>query len=211
MNAMSNDEDDHSSFFESLWDNPPESLLLPAEDGAPRVSFHLSDGVWQEYRIWEGYIDASSLLLNAILEGKPNSRGLIFPAMFNLRHAMEVALKWHIKYAEGTIPKNAGHNLEILIQAFRDTASTLDEDVTYICDAYLDLILEMASLDPRAIKFRYSTEIAGSAISIPRDDWDLRRLIYSVDLITMWFDHLSGYIDMSSEEYQAMMRESDRG
>lgn len=201
--------DDHISFFEALHDDMPERLLLRAEDGSPCVDFSLGHERWREHRIWEGYINASCLLLNEILEESPASRWFIFPAMFNFRHAMEVALKWHIQYAGGTIPKNSGHDLDILIRAFRDTAHGLDEETTYASDYELDLISEIAAIDPRAISFRYPTELNGSPISLPHDAWDLRRLCFTVSYLSVWLDHLSGYIDMSCEDCQTMLREQD--
>lgn len=210
METAPNTEDDESAFFEALLHNPPERLILPAEEGSPSVDFSFGNATWREYRIWEGYIDASRLLLDQILKGRPNSRGLIFPAMFNLRHAMEVALKWHIRYAGGLVPHNAGHKLDVLIDAFRQTAHGLDEEATYISDYMLDLISEVSEIDPRSISFRYSTALDGSIITIANEPWDLRRLCFTADYLSIWLDHLSGYIDMSNEGYQAMLREIDR-
>ncbi|MDB5710628.1 MAG: hypothetical protein JWL96_2698 [Sphingomonas bacterium] len=154
-------------------------------------------------------MDASRLLLEQMLTRGSNSQSLIFPAMFNFRHGIEVALKWHIRYAGGTIPQHAGHDLEILIEAFGRTAEGLDENVTYISGYMLDLVSELATLDPRSIAFRYPTEIDGSEIPISNLSWDLRRLLFTVDYLSILFDNLSGWIDMSTEEYQAMLHKLD--
>jgi hypothetical protein len=209
LETAPNTEDDESVFLEALLYNPPDRLILPAEDGFPSVDFSFEDPTWREYRIWEGYLDASLLLLDQILKKRPNSRGLIFPAMFNLRHAIEVALKWHIRYAGGVVPAHAGHKLNVLIDAFRQTAHGLDENTTYISEYIFDLISELSEIDPRSITFRYSTALDGSPVPISNEPWDLRRLHFTVGYLSIWFDHLSGYIDMSNEEYQAMLREID--
>lgn len=202
------DEIDDDNFYRFLDENPPTRLFLTAEDGTPSIGFAPGTASRQERRIWEGYIDASAILLGHILNNRPNSLTLIFPALFNLRHGMEVALKWHIKYAGGVVPKKVGHRLDVLVDIFRKTAEDLDEEATYISENDLDMILELAALDPRAVALRYSTEIDGSPITRAVDDWDLRRLCFTVDRLTLWFDHLSGYIDLSrDDEYQQRMRE----
>jgi len=196
-----------NAFFETLLSDPPDGLFLPAIEGAPSIDIRSESVSRREQQIWEGYFDAASVLLNEILAGRSFSQNLMFPAIFNLRHGMEVALKWHIRYAGGTVPKNAGHDLEILINAFRQTAGGLDEEATYIHEGALDQIAELARIDPRSVAFRYSTELNGPAVGIPYGSWDLRCLIFTVDMLFIWFDHLEGYIDMSDPAFEAMMRE----
>jgi hypothetical protein len=128
--------------------------------------------------------------------------------LFNLRHAVEVALKWHIRYAGGIIRKRAGHDLGVLIEAFRQTAQDLDDEANYVSDYVLERISELASIDPRSVTFRYSAEADGSLIEIAPERWDLRRLCFTVDELLLWFDGLSGKIDLSrDEEYQAYLRD----
>jgi hypothetical protein len=148
------------------------------------------------------------MLLKEALQQEPQACSLIFPAMFNLRHAIEVALKWHIRNARGVIPKGAGHNLGVLIDAFRQTADDLDDEVSYISDYMLHRVSELALIDPRSVTFRYSTELDGSPLEITPERWDLRRLYFTVGDLLIFFDGLSGRIDLSrDEEYQAYLRD----
>jgi hypothetical protein len=199
--------EDDEVFFQALLHDAPEGLIVPAENGTLGIDFAVRDADRWEREIWEGYLNASHLLLKEVLSRRAFSQNLIFPAMFNLRHAMEVALKWHIRYAGGAVPKNVCHDLEALIDAFRQTAQGIDEDATYIDDYMLDLISELAAIDPRSITFRYSTALDGSSLAISDGPWDLRCLSFTVDMLSIWFDHLAGYIDMSSEDFQAMLQE----
>jgi hypothetical protein len=202
---MSISEDEEIALYSAFLSNPDRRLITPAEDGAPSVEFPFG-GRWRECRIWEGYLDASLILLRTILQQPPLAGNLIFPALFNLRHAMEIALKWHIRYAGGVIPKGARHDLGVLVEAFRRTADDLDE-ASYISDHMLDRVSELALIDPRSVTFRYSTELDGSPIEIPPERWDLRRLNFAVEELSLWFDGLSGEIDLSrDEEYQAYLR-----
>lgn len=160
-------EDEELALYQAFLDKRDMRLIVSAEDGAPSVEFRF-DGGWRECRIWEGYLNASLVLLKEALQESPRSNNLIFPALFNLRHAIEVALKWHIRYAGGVIPKRVGHNLGLLIDAFRKTADDLDDESSYISDYFLSRISELASLDHSSVTFRYSNEIDGSPIKLLR-------------------------------------------
>jgi hypothetical protein len=202
--SMDTTPDDVFAFL----DNPPERLIRPAEGGTPGIDFAAPDPDRQEWRIWDGYLQSSWLLFREMLGRTSSAQTLIFPAMFNLRHGLEVGLKWHIRYADGSVPRRTGHDLGALIDIFRATAVGLDDDATYICDYHLGLIADLARIDPRSLAFRYSTGLDGAPISIPGSPWDLRNLSFAVEHLQLWFDHLAGYIDMSSEDFQAMLRES---
>lgn len=203
---MIDTEDSERILHEASLYNTDTRLIAPSRDGVPSIEFKFGGG-WRECRIWEGYFDSSLILLEAILRETPRADNLIFPALFNLRHAMEVALKWHIRYAGGLIPERAGHNLDVLIEAFRQTARDLDEEASYISGYILDCVSELASIDPRSVAFRYSTETDGTPIEITPERWDLRRLCDAIEALIIEFDSLSGRIDLSRDEtYQAYLR-----
>jgi hypothetical protein len=205
---MSISEDEETALYEAFLRDPDRRLIAPAHESTPSVEFTLG-GSWRECRIWEGYFDASLMLLREILQRESRTNHLIFPALFNLRHAIEVALKWHIRYASGVVPKRAGHDLGVLIEAFRQTAHDLDDEASYISDYMLNCVYELALIDPRSVTFRYSTESSGSPIKISPQRWDLRRLCFKADELLLWFDGLSGQIDLSrNEEYQRDRRDS---
>jgi hypothetical protein len=94
------------------------------------------------------------------------------------------------------------------MEAFWQTARDLDDKANYVSDYALKRISELASIDPRSVTFRYSTETDGSLIEIAPERWDLRRLYFTADHLLLWFDGLSGRIDLSrDEEYQAYLRD----
>lgn len=196
---MSITKDSELALYQAFLSNRDMRLITPPKDGAPSVEFRFG-GEWRECRIWEGYLDASLILLKEALEESPRSNNLIFPALFNLRHAMEIALKWHIRYAGGTIPKRAGHDLRVLIDAFRKTADDLDDEASYVSEYFLSCISELALLDPRSVTFRYSNEFDGSPIEITPDGWDLRHIYFTVSELCVYLDSLSNRIDLSRDE-----------
>jgi hypothetical protein len=193
---MSISEDEEDALYTTFLNRSDTRLIAPSENGVPSIEFQFG-GSWRECRIWEGYLDASLILLREALRNSPGASNLIFPALFNLRHAIEVALKWHIQYAGGVVPKRSGHDLGILIEAFQRTAGHLDDEATYISGYLLDCISELATIDPRSLTFRYSTELDGSPIEIAPKSWDLCQLYFTVDTLTVVLDNLSNQIDRS--------------
>jgi len=191
------DKNDEAILYEEFQRTHAGGLITPASQDVPNVDFS-SDGTARECRIWEGYLDASCLLLKTVVDEWPRANNLIFPALFNLRHAIEVALKWHIKYAGGTVPKRAGHDLRILMDTFCSVAAELDDEDSCIApDNFLRCIGEIASLDPRGITFRYSSEHDGSPIRITSEVWDIRALYFAVSDFGVVLDDLSNRIERS--------------
>lgn len=194
------------ALFADFNEAPNTRLIARAADGSPFVELRHGGG-WRECRIWEGYFDASLTLIRSVLQSKSLTHNLIFPALFNLRHAIEVALKWHTRYAGGEVPKSAGHNLVVLVSAFRKTADDLDDEATYVLDGMLDRILELASVDPDATAFRYAFNRSGSDIAISPERWDLGQLYCTAETLSLWFDGLADQIINSRDErYQAYFR-----
>jgi hypothetical protein len=74
-------EDEEMAFYEVFCSDPDTRLFAPAQDNAPSVEFKLG-GSWRECRIWEGYFDASLILMKEALQNM-EANNLIFPAMFN--------------------------------------------------------------------------------------------------------------------------------
>lgn len=200
-------EDGEILLYQAFLDSTDPRLFAPRDESAASIEA-THNRSWRECRIWQGYFAESLLLLREISQqGRPSN--LIFPALFNLRHAIEVALKWHIQYAGGVVPTRAGHNLDALIDAFRLTVDDLEYEASYISDHALDRIAELASIDPRSVVFRYGTEHDGSTISIAPECWDVFRIYFTVDNLLIWFDNLSDQIALCrDEEYQARLREN---
>jgi HEPN domain-containing protein len=187
-------DDDEDELYQAFLESRDARFIAPAENDVPSVEF-LDGGEKQEWRIWQGYLDASFFLLKEALRQSPSASNLIFPAMFNLRHGIEVSLKWHIRYAGG--PACAGHKLRVLFETLKNTVNEPDDAL--LC--YLSSIIsELEPIDPRSVAFRYSTELDGSLIEIKPSKWDLRRLYFVVSDLSICFDILSSRIDHSNFE-----------
>jgi len=174
-------------------------MIAPPAADEPSVRIQKLGGE-NDWRIWEGYLRASGILLQECMKSEREADSLIFPALFNLRHAIEVALKYHIRYAGGMVPKKGEHDIRVLVEVFRRTADALDEEVSYVSDDSLEFLSELASLDPRSVAFLYSSNLDGTPVEIESTTIGLRRLYFMVDILEIYFDHLAGYIALSRDE-----------
>ncbi|MCQ4632861.1 hypothetical protein GB927_022660 [Shinella sp. CPCC 100929] len=194
--------DDENELYQAFLESGETRLIAPAENNVPSVEFRHGGG-WRECRIWEGYLDASSFLLREVLREYPRANNLIFPAMFNLRHGIEVSLKWHIKYAGGVVPARAGHNLRVLLKTLQEAVNDEgggDDEKGYLLFYFSKIVFELDPVDPRATAFRYSTELDGSPIEIEPSEWDLRHLYFVVSDLPVYLDNLSSMIDRNNTE-----------
>jgi len=199
-------DDEEMELYEAFLNDPDTRMIAPPTEGEPSVRVQ-QRGHWGDWQIWDGYLKASELLLRECMKSQHDAKRLIFPALFNLRHAMEVALKFHIRYAGGTIPKGSQHDLDALADAFRKTAEGLDEEISYIREEVLDHISEIARFDPRSIAFRYSSNVDGTPVEIVDTDIGLIRLYFSLEHLEMYFYDLADQIALSQdEEYRASFK-----
>ena len=193
--VMSASDEEEIELYLEFQKDTDARLLAPPKIGGIAIEFPFEDR-WRESRIWAGYLNASLILLREMLLTPLLASTLIFPALFNFRHAVEVALKWHIQYAGGEIPKGAGHDLYVLVEAFRNATSNFDSDAKCCLEHMLARIVELASIDPRSITFRYSTELDGSPIRIATECLDLRSLYFVIEDFSNWLTDLSIEIDL---------------
>jgi len=194
--------DDEDQLYQAFLKSGDTRLIAPAENDVPNVEFRHGGG-WRECRIWEGYLDASSFLLREVLCEYPRANNLIFPALFNLRHAIELSLKWHIKYSGGAVPQRVGHNLRVLLKILQETLDDEgdeDDEKGYLLCYFSKIVFELDAIDPRAVAFRYSTELDGSPIEIKPSEWDLRHLYFVVSDLPVYLDNLSSMIDRNNTD-----------
>lgn len=183
--------DDEDELYQAFLENGDSRLIAPAENDVPSVEFVRGEK-WRECRIWRGYIDASFFLLREALRKHPCNNSLIFPAMFNLRHGIEVSLKWYIEYGGGTVPARAGHNLSVLLEALQKLSP---ENDGYLLLYLSNIISEIESIDRKSVAFRYANEKNGHPIEITPIKWDLRHLYFTVSELSICLDSLEYMID----------------
>lgn len=199
-------EDEEAAFYEVSVNDGERRMIAPPVDGEPSARFPGPSNARDDL-LWDGYLEASQVLLRACMESERSAERLISPALFNLRHALEVALKYHIQWAGGVVPKGVGHNLDVLADAFRKTAKGLPEEASYVSEWFLGLVSEVAALDPQSTAFRYSTERNGHPIETGLDRIGLVRLLLWIDLLKDYLYDLVERVAISwDEEYLCQFR-----
>lgn len=119
----------------------------------------------------EGYLAAAQLLHDQ-MEGGDFANTLLFPRVYLLRHAAELALKEAIQKKLGSgAPKELWrtHDLAHLAHLFRDTwTEVLDEDVW---TEYHDFLLTWEAADPGGTFFRYCRDRDGRVVEVDSTAW----------------------------------------
>lgn len=199
------EEDEELAHYEAFLADEDKRMLAPPNKGEPSARLKL--GRCGDVQIWEAYLSASAILIRECMTCERKASTLIYPALFNLRHAIEIALKYHIKYIGGEIPKGGVHNIELLARILENCAGEQPEEMTGRMTYMLPAIIEMSSIDPKSLTFRYARNVDGSPMHMEDINIGLRRLLYNIDEIDTYFYELSGAIELTcNDEYIEYLR-----
>ena len=80
---------------ELRWPTRGDRLLKKSRDWANYTRFE-ADGETRHHYIWDGNMRAGALLVDSCENDRYESTTLVYPILFNYRHAIELALKWII-------------------------------------------------------------------------------------------------------------------
>ena len=154
----------------------------PAISFSPLVVMHF----WQKmpdernFRLLRGYKRAGDILVQNAAADLYDRPRLIFPALFNYRHYIELALKSIVEEHGSFTGVSLGtknHKLPELWRMFVEIATAFGEDCSNpAADAVAACIAEFANLDASSTVFRYARNIKGDIAELPRDRIDLVRL-----------------------------------
>lgn len=173
--------DDYESFVDSVftkfgdrWPTLGDQLFHPDRDMF--VAQNLRE---RRFRLLLGYKRAGDLLIANASTDRSDRFNVIFPALFNYRHYIELALKTlietHGDYAGVTLG-TLNHGLPELWKIFQSVAAAFGSDCAD--DAFVAVgscIDEMARLDMRSTAFRYAADLKGQTQQLP-ESIDLIRL-----------------------------------
>ena len=95
--------DQNESSYEALldriqnrrWPKKGDRLLKESHDWERSVKIS-NDIISRHAHIWSGNMSAGAILISAYEENNPGRHYLIYPILFNYRHAIELAMKWII-------------------------------------------------------------------------------------------------------------------
>jgi hypothetical protein len=175
---MTDDEAYSYNVFERVTERWPEAsdrLLWPGRD-----TFLAEEADERNYRLLRGYKRAGDILIQNALADRADCQNLIFPALFNYRHYVELALKAiiddHGRFA-GVSLGQKNHKLPELWQLFCVVAAAFGNDCSSeAAIAVGECINEFATVDASSTVFRYACNVRGDTPVLPTDGLDLVRL-----------------------------------
>ena len=134
----------------------------------------------RSFRLLRGYKRAGDILVQSALAHRYDRDNLVFPALFNYRHYIELALKAIIEEHGGFAGvglRTKNHRLPELWDLFVAVAKAFGNDCSdSAAIAAAECISEFNCVDAGSIAFRYAQDRNGSVPSLPGDGLDLVQL-----------------------------------
>jgi len=161
--------------FTERWPEAGDRLLSPGCD-----TFLAEGADERSFRLLRGYKRAGDVLVQSALTERYDRDSLVFPALFNYRHYIELALKAiveeHGSFA-GVALGIKNHKLPELWELFLLVAKAFGNDCSDpAAVAVGECIAEIAGVDASSTAFRYARNWNGSTPVLPGNGLDLVRL-----------------------------------
>jgi hypothetical protein len=182
------------------WPKDTDRLLLaPAspEQGAETTR----DTFARDVFMGSGYMHAGAILIERCLADPRCAHELIYPILFNYRHALELEIKWVLNtYGRFADIQNfeRNHNLTQLWKACRQVIEEVggpSQDGSL--EAVEHIVLEFHALDPASFAFRYSTDKKGKPVPLPQSV-DLKNIRDVMEGVENFFQGVDGQLDHNS-------------
>ena len=180
------------------WPKAGDRLLSPA-----RGVYLAEAGDERNYRLLRGYKRAGDILVECALADRVDLPNLLFPALFNYRHYIELALKAiieeHGAFAGVELGKK-NHNLSELWTLFTKIAVAFgNKEASEAAVAVGNCVAEIDHVDSRSTAFRYARNLKGDVPDLPKDGLDLVRLRDVMNGIENFFEAVDASFDSLAE------------
>ena len=157
-----------------------------------------ADGETRHHFIWDGNMRAGALLVDSCENDRYESNTLVYPILFNYRHAIELTLKWIIgkfgPYASVEARNYEHHNLWKLWCLYKEIVLELGSDDGDILAVVEQVIKGFHDLDKSGQRFRYSNAKNGT-FTLPDYPIDLRNTRDIMEGIDNFFSGVYGQLD----------------
>lgn len=145
------------SRFTERWPEAGDRLFSAGLD-----SFLAVGAAERNFRLLRGYKRAGDILIQAALSERYDRDSLVFPALFNYRHYIELALKAiiedHGAFAGVSLGLKKTHKLPKLWQLFVEIAAAFGHDCSDAAAmAVVGCINELVTVDASSTAFRYAS------------------------------------------------------
>jgi hypothetical protein len=146
-------------------------------------------------------MSAAAALIDASEDDRPERQVLIYPILFNYRHAVELAMKWIIvMYGRCSSAEIGGiehHDLWQLWKICRQIITEVGADVEAI-PVVEQVIKDFHDLDRTALAFHYSQDRKGALIALPDGLINLENIRDVMEAVGNFFDGAVGQLDAHS-------------
>jgi hypothetical protein len=168
---------------------------------APLEHDHLTRAVW----IVRGFMLAGTALADQTL--KDQRYDLVYPMLFNYRHAIETGLKWLLtRYGPplNVTPERLNDTHDLLklwndcIRLFRACGTDDDEDEGAI-EAVGKTVKQFHDWDKGGIAFRYPTKKNGTVVAYQHSYIDICNLKDVMEGVANFFSGSDGWLDIASQ------------
>ncbi len=172
--------------YNERWPEADDRLLTPGRDTDLAAS-----APERNFRLLRGYKRAGDILIQQALSDRSDCRNLVFPALFNYRHYIELALKAvieeHGSFAGVTLGSR-DHRLPDLWRLFIQIAVKFHNDPADKAAVGVGLCIdELAKIDANSTMFRYAKTLRGEVPILP-NGLDLVRLHDVMNKIQNFFE-----------------------
>jgi hypothetical protein len=186
------------SRFTERWPKAGDRLFVCGRD-----SFLAERADERRYRLLEGYKRAGDILIQIALADPYDRNALVWPAIFNYRHYIELALKAIIEEHGPFAGESLGqkdHKLPELWQLFVKVAAAFGYDCSDATTAAVGRCIgEFADVDDRSTAFRYACNKDGSTPTLP-SGLDLVRLHDVINGIENFFECVDLHFTHEAEQ-----------
>jgi hypothetical protein len=138
---------------------------------AGRDTFIAECGNERSYRLLRGYKFAGDILVQRAISDPSDRDNLIYPALFNYRHYIELALKGIIEdhgAIAGVSLGEKNHRLPGLWRLFLEVASYFRNDPNDVAAVAVGKCIDQIShIDAGSTTFRYARDLAGGVPALP--------------------------------------------
>ena len=182
---------------ELRWPTKGDRLLRKSRGGANQTRFE-AHGETRHYFIWDGNKRAGDLLVASCENDRYESTTLVYPILYNYRHAIELGLKWIVmkfgEYASVEVADYEHHNLWKLWCVYKEIVLELGSDDGNVLAVVEQVIKDFHDLDKSGQAFRYA-DAKNITFKLPDYPIDLRNTRDVMKGIGNFFAGVYGQLD----------------
>ena len=144
---------------------------------------------WENIKIANAYKLAGDLLIEQMLDNLDDIAKVVYPTLFNYRHAIEIYIKSCL------LVNRKGHNIKNLVERLktelvsRGLYSGMPSEITSVC-------MEFYEYDAKSTAFRYDDDPVESSVTGDSGEFwvDFILLKKKMDLVKQYFSELEEWI-----------------